>query len=143
MTNHRETIITVFGKSQVIRTERTGTVKQLEAAHTKAVRAALVETYAAVSDVEKEALKKRLEKRIAELEPKVAYILSPEYRSPEQYALRGEIYAAQRTLADIGKHKFTPAKSEYVDGKPTKVRYVSVIPESVMPYHEYVQDALV
>jgi hypothetical protein len=139
MTHHRETTITVFGKTQVIRTEHTGTVKQLETAHTKAVRAALVEAYDAVSDKEQVALKVRLEKRIAKLEPKVRGWTVTD----EQRAIRDEIYEAQRTLAVIGKHKFTPAKGEYMDGKPTKVRYVSAIPESVMPYHEYVQDALV
>ncbi|AKZ59215.1 hypothetical protein SAM23877_6170 [Streptomyces ambofaciens ATCC 23877] len=43
---HRETTVTVAGVDRVIRTEvggRVRTVKQLEAAHTKAVKAALVE----------------------------------------------------------------------------------------------------
>ncbi|MFJ6636629.1 hypothetical protein ACIQMR_35475 [Streptomyces sp. NPDC091376] len=40
---YRETTITVAGVAHVVRTERTGTVKQLEAAHTKAVKATIVD----------------------------------------------------------------------------------------------------
>ena len=43
MADFRETTVTVTGTTRTIRTERIGTVKQLEAAHTKAVKAALVE----------------------------------------------------------------------------------------------------
>ncbi|CAL9611530.1 hypothetical protein SUDANB1_05637 [Streptomyces sp. enrichment culture] len=43
----RETTVTVYGTTRTIRTERTGTVKQLDAAHTKAVRAALTELHEA------------------------------------------------------------------------------------------------
>ncbi|WP_406324016.1 hypothetical protein [Streptomyces niveus] len=39
----RETTLRIMGVETVVRTERTGTVKQLEAAHMKAVKAALVE----------------------------------------------------------------------------------------------------
>ncbi|EMF20389.1 hypothetical protein H114_32639 [Streptomyces gancidicus BKS 13-15] len=42
--DYRETTVTVFGETRTIRTERTGRVRtdrQLESAHTKAVRAAL------------------------------------------------------------------------------------------------------
>ncbi|MGW2515037.1 hypothetical protein ACWC0A_37850 [Streptomyces scopuliridis] len=39
----RETKLRIFGVERVIRTERTGSVKQLEAAHTKAVKAVLAE----------------------------------------------------------------------------------------------------
>lgn len=139
----RETTITIFGEARVIRTERTGTVRQLESAHTKAVRAALSETYAAVPDERKQALKDRLNKRIAELEERQVYILSPQYKDPEQVAIRTEISAARNTLDVIGKHKFAPVKTNYVDSKPTKVRYTDKIPDSVQPYHEYIQDALV
>ncbi|EHM24272.1 hypothetical protein SPW_7366 [Streptomyces sp. W007] len=43
MDTHRETVLTVTGITRVIRTERTGTVKKLEADHTRAVKAALVD----------------------------------------------------------------------------------------------------
>lgn len=46
-TAHRETTITVYGVTRTIRTEQTGTTRQLEAAHTKAVKAALEELHAA------------------------------------------------------------------------------------------------
>ncbi|MFI2212988.1 hypothetical protein [Streptomyces sp. NPDC020141] len=43
MSNSRETLIRVCGVEQVVRTELSGSVKKLEVAHTKAVKAALVE----------------------------------------------------------------------------------------------------
>ena len=140
MAEYRETTITIFGKAQVIRTERKTTITVLERAHTRAVRAALVEAYESVSDKQKTELKTRLEKRIAKLEPKVRGWTVTD----EQRAIRDEIYEAQRTLAVIGKHRFRPAKGQYVDGKPLpNVRFTDEIPESGKPYHEYVQDVLV
>ncbi|MFF5655229.1 hypothetical protein [[Kitasatospora] papulosa] len=50
MTDFRETTLTVYGVTQTVRTERTGrvrTVKQLDTAHTKAVRTALTELHEA------------------------------------------------------------------------------------------------
>ncbi|WP_128378531.1 hypothetical protein [Streptomyces cavernae] len=46
----KETTVTVFGVTRIIRTERTGrvrTIRQLETSHTKAVRAALTELHEA------------------------------------------------------------------------------------------------
>lgn len=47
--DYRETTLTVFGATRTVRTERTGkrTVRQLETAHTRAVRAAAEELHAA------------------------------------------------------------------------------------------------
>lgn len=137
----RETTIAVFGQTQVIRTERKTTITMLERTHTKAVREALIAAYAAVPDAKKAALKERLEKRAAELDEKVGFdILN---WTPEQKAMWQEVADLRELARIVGKHKFTPAKSNYVDGKPVPVRYTEKIPESVQAYHEYVQDALV
>lgn len=45
--DYRETTLTVFGTTHIVRTERTGTVRQLEIAHTRAVRATLESLHAA------------------------------------------------------------------------------------------------
>lgn len=42
---HRETTVTVYGTTRTIRTEQTGTARQLETAHTRAVKAALTELH--------------------------------------------------------------------------------------------------
>ncbi|MEW2066674.1 hypothetical protein [Streptomyces sp. NPDC007346] len=44
---HRETTVTVHGTRRTIRTEQTGTVRQMETQHTRAVRAAIEELHAA------------------------------------------------------------------------------------------------
>lgn len=49
-TDFRETWLRLYGVERVVRTERTGSVKQLEAAHTAAVKAALAELHAAEMD---------------------------------------------------------------------------------------------
>jgi hypothetical protein len=46
----RETTVRVYGVERVVRTERAGSAKQLEAAHTKAVKAALEEMHTAELD---------------------------------------------------------------------------------------------
>lgn len=48
--DYRETTVTVYGTTRTIRTERTGTARQMETAHTRAVRAALEELHAAGKD---------------------------------------------------------------------------------------------
>ncbi|MEU9033783.1 hypothetical protein AB0D45_02545 [Streptomyces sp. NPDC048352] len=45
--DYRETTVTVYGTTRTVRTERTGTVRQMETAHTRAVRATLEELHAA------------------------------------------------------------------------------------------------
>lgn len=137
---YRETTITVFGKTQVIRTERKTTITALETAHTRAVRAALTEAYAAVPEAEKQLLKKALEWRANRLEHEAT---SGMPLTPEWHSTWAEIHDLRALAEVVGKHKFTPAKSCYVDPKPVPVRYTDKIPESVQPYHEYVQDALV
>ncbi|WP_327415423.1 hypothetical protein [Streptomyces sp. NBC_01233] len=44
--DYRETTVTVYGTRRTVRTERTGTVRQMETAHTRAVRATLEELHA-------------------------------------------------------------------------------------------------
>ncbi|GHA94469.1 hypothetical protein [Streptomyces chryseus] len=48
--DYRETTVTVYGTTHTVRTERTGTVRQMETAHTRAVRATLEELHAAGKD---------------------------------------------------------------------------------------------
>ncbi|MGW6416300.1 hypothetical protein [Streptomyces sp. NPDC055055] len=45
--DYRETTVTVYGTTRTVRTERTGTVRQMETAHTRAVRTAVEELRAA------------------------------------------------------------------------------------------------
>ncbi|MEW1551407.1 hypothetical protein [Streptomyces tsukubensis] len=52
MTDFRETLIRIYGTEHIIRTERTGSVKQLEAAHTRAVKTAITEIRVARIDEE-------------------------------------------------------------------------------------------
>ncbi|MFG2404246.1 hypothetical protein ACGFR8_07880 [Streptomyces brevispora] len=55
---HRETTVTVYGTTRTIRTEQTGTVRQMETAHTKAVKAALQELHTTGKDAALSAAKK-------------------------------------------------------------------------------------
>ncbi|MFE4329652.1 hypothetical protein ACFRQM_09370 [Streptomyces sp. NPDC056831] len=55
---HRETTVTVYGTTRTIRTERTGTARQLETRHTRAVKAALKELHEAGKDAALAAAKK-------------------------------------------------------------------------------------
>ncbi|MCY0957712.1 hypothetical protein [Streptomyces sp. H27-H5] len=43
--DYRETTVTIYGVRRTVRTERTGTVRQMETAHTRAVRATLEELH--------------------------------------------------------------------------------------------------
>lgn len=136
---YRETTITVFGKTQVIRTERTTTIKAMETLHTRAVRNALKEAYAAVPDETKKAAKAKMQKKADKLEPR-NHILN---WTPEDRANYYKAAALRDAIVLVGKHKFEPAKSSYVDPRPIPVRYTDTIPDSVKEYHEYIQDALV
>ncbi|WP_338675970.1 hypothetical protein V1460_25600 [Streptomyces sp. SCSIO 30461] len=91
----RETAITVFGVTRIIRTERKSTIRALEMAHTKAVRDALTELHNAGKS---DAL--RAARKAAQVSEAAAY----------QHAsgpMAQAAHNARRRVRDIEKRKFT------------------------------------
>ncbi|MEU7039801.1 hypothetical protein AB0A77_01930 [Streptomyces varsoviensis] len=126
LTGHRETTLRVAGVEHVVRTERGGkirTVKQLEAAHTKAVKAAI--NAARQADLD------------AEYADMVAAAQKPR-KDKKGFPGSGE-RARQRLLdeADAWRSKYGTAKPVksvpcgYVDARKgfPKVTYTSVVPD--------------
>jgi hypothetical protein len=126
----RETAVTVAGVSRVIRTEQGArTAKQLEAAHTAAVRAALIEMRAAAVPAYKEAL------RTAE-----ATAARTLHWADEERAGR-----ARRVLRDAESgrlHSYNGAYSKL--RRPNRVRYTTAVPAGFVQAEDgtYVQDVL-
>lgn len=108
----RETTVRVFGVERVVRTQRTTTVKALEAAHTKAVKAALTELTTAPSE--------KRTARLAGLE--------------KQSRMEGRSTTGNRTRAyidHIHTPKFRAPECGWNDARKgwPKVRFSSVVPD--------------
>ncbi|MEU9313427.1 hypothetical protein [Streptomyces sp. NPDC048256] len=114
---HRETTIYILGTRHTVRTERTGTVRQLESAHQKAVRTALKDLYAAVPARDKQAAADRLHEQ-ARTEP-------DSYRRS----------ALKETAQGIGSHKFAPPTGRWAEVRRTPRTPSALTPQDVLDKH--------
>ncbi len=114
--NVRETKLTVHGKEQVIRTEHNGTTAQLEAKHTKAVKAALAKAH----QPEVPAAERSLDSATA-LGANKSTIASR----------KSELAQAKRKAAG---YTHGDAFRNEVKRKPGKVRYTTEVPEHLKPF---------
>lgn len=119
----RETMIRVHGVERTIRTERVGSVKQLEAAHTKAVKAALV-------DMDRTEAERRNADELATLRRKkwadAEGLPGSGQRSRDNALVQARTRHMQRKPL-----KFHGATSAYVDARRgwPKVTYATAVPD--------------
>ncbi|SFD74470.1 hypothetical protein [Streptomyces aidingensis] len=127
--DHRETTVRVFGTERTIRTEQAGairTTRQLEAAHTKNVQAALREMYAAVPDQQKQTRKQELLAQ-AEEHRKGGVKGNDPVTARYDWELLDAATVLEMTAESIGRHRFAPpttAANSYATArrKPPKPR---------------------
>ena len=126
---HRETVIKAFGVERTIRTEQTGTAKQLEAAHTAAVRAALTE----LRTTQAAKIRKDTAKRARKPGGMNQVLYEGKWMSP--------VEAAEKEARRLEKPLTVP-KSNWVDARKgwPKVRF-NLTPEDIVP-EDIVDDSL-
>jgi hypothetical protein len=139
--SYRETTIRIHGLERVIRTEQTGTVKQLEAAHTKAVKAAVTELHA--QSVPAYAARVRKMDRAAVI-VEVSNVL-PFYDAQKLVARNGGAAGAhvlrEGLVTRYERRKFTVPGTNYTDARKPfpKVKFnIAVTDPLVAEFHEYI-----
>jgi hypothetical protein len=154
MIDYRQTELTLGGRPVIVFTEALSArdLKTLEARHTKAVKAALVEWRTAKAEAQYKdtaSTAKRVRKAAEARHVKLGF----KYGTPEgagDNAVRQLMTGAeqQRTKARSAAKRFPKLDSAYVDcRKPDAVKYTSVDPDALAEFlgegvtHEYVTDA--